>query len=138
MWLLLADQMRVNDRLHAQFLHAGSDRVRVVARVRDDFSAACVGSEDTLGDCRLVLWARRELDVERPTLRIDEGVDLRGESTSRTTQCIALEPPFLPAASWGARTLDESMMTPSSSTRIWSTLKMRAQWPKCDQRANLL
>ena len=130
--------MRMDDRFHSKLLHASSDGVRVVRRVREDFLTSCVGAEDVFRDGRLVLLAWRELDVERPTLRVDEGVDLRGESTSRTTQCIALDPPFPPAASWCARTIDESMMTPSSSTLIWSALNMRAQWPKCDQRANLL
>lgn len=116
--LIRSDRMRMNDRLHTQRLHARSDRVRVVPRVCEDFFAASVLSEDFFCDRRLVLLARRELDVERPTSRIDEGVDLRGESTSRTTQCIALDPPFPPAASWCARTIVASMMTPSSSTSI--------------------
>lgn len=114
---LLADRMRMNHGLHAQLLYARPDRVRVVARVGEDLGASGVFAEDGFCDRGFVLLAGRDFDVERPPLRVDECVDLRGEATSRATQSIALDPPFPPAASWWARTIDESMMTPSSSTR---------------------
>jgi hypothetical protein len=48
----------------------------------------------------MVLLTRRELDVDRASFGVDERVDLGGETTSRTTQRIADDPPFPPAASW--------------------------------------
>ena len=109
--------MRVNHGPHAELFHTRPDRVRVVARVCEDFGPSGVVAEDGFCQRGFVLLARRDFDVERPPFRVDECVDLRGEATSRATQSIALDPPFPPAASWWARTIDESMMTPSSSTR---------------------
>lgn len=73
-------------------------------------------SADRFGDGRLVLLPLRDFDVERAPFGVDERVDLCGESTSRTTQCICDDPPFPLAASWWARTTEASMITPSSST----------------------
>ena len=115
-----------------------ADRVGIVAGVSYEGFAARVVLDDRRSDGRFVLLAWRELDVERPALRVDEGVDLRGESTSRTTQRIADDPPFPPAASWWARTIEASMMTPSSSASIWSALKIAAQCPRSDQFENRL
>lgn len=97
--LLLAVWMRENDGHQARLLGAGADGVGVVAGVPDDFVAATVLGDERFGDGRFVLLAGRDFDVERPTLRVGESVDLRGESTSRTPQCITLDPPFPPAAS---------------------------------------
>lgn len=113
---LLAHGMRENYRLQARFLGAGADGVGVVACVRDDLVATTVLADDRFGDGRLVLLPGRDFDVERAAFRVGEGVDLRGESTSRPPQCITLDPPFPPAASWWARTTEASMMTPYSST----------------------
>jgi hypothetical protein len=132
-WLLLARRIRVDDRFYFQGLQLGANRIRIVARVRYERFAARVIGDDRRGDGRLVLLARREFDVERAPFGVDESVDLRGEATSRTTQCIADDPPFPPAASWWARTTEASMMTPSSSASNWSALKSAAQWPRCDQ-----
>lgn len=55
--------------------------------------------DDTLGDRRLVLLTGGDFDVEWAPFGVDEYVDLRGEPTSRVTQCIADDPPFPPDAS---------------------------------------
>jgi hypothetical protein len=131
--LLVTRGIRVDDRLDVQRLQLATNRVRIVARVRYERFAARVMGDDRLGDGRLVLLARREFDVERAPFGVDESVDLRGEATSRTTQRIADDPPFPPAASWWARTTEASIMTPSSSASNWSALKIEAQWPRSDQ-----
>jgi hypothetical protein len=38
--------------------------------------------EELFRDRGLVLLPGRDLDVERPSVRVDDGVDLRGESTT--------------------------------------------------------
>lgn len=113
--LVLPRWIRMDDGLDFQRLQLGANRVRVVACVSYERFAAGVLRDDGLGDRRLVLLALRDFDVERAPFRVDEGVDLRGEPTSRTTQCIPDDPPFPPAASWWARTIEASMITPSSS-----------------------
>lgn len=108
----------MDNRFDPHRLQLVADRVGVVAGVGYEGFTARVVLDDRRGNGRFVLLAWRDLDVERPSLRVDEGVDLRGESTSRTTQRIADDPPFPPAASWWARTTEASMMTPSSSGSI--------------------
>jgi len=114
--LLAPTGMWMNDRLQPRLLGARADGVGVVAGIRDEFVPAPVLTDDRLGDGGLVLLSWRDLDVERAAFRVGESVNLRGESTSRTPQCIAPDPPFPPAASWWARTTEASMMTPSSAT----------------------
>ena len=125
--LPLPRRIRVDDGLDLQRLRSVADRVRIVASVRDQRFAARVVSDDCLRDGRLVLLPRRDFDVKRAPFGVDERVDLRGEPTSRVTQCIPDDPPFPPEASWCARTIEASMMVPSSSTSSWSALKIVAQ-----------
>jgi len=114
--LLLTGRIRVNDGPYPQGLQLSANGIRVVAGVGYEGFAPRVVRDDLVSDRGLVLLSWRELDVERAPFRVDEGVDLRGDPTSRTTQCIADDPPFPPAESWWARMTDASMMTPSSST----------------------
>lgn len=125
--LLAPAGVRMNDRLQPRLLGARADGVGVVTGVRDELVTAPVLPDDRLGDGRLVLLSRRDFDVERAAFRVGESVNLRGESTSRTPQCIAVDPPFPPAASWWARTTEASMMTPSSATSSCSALKILSQ-----------
>lgn len=136
--LVLATRVCVDDRFDLLRLQLVADGIRIVTGVGYERFSARVVLDDRRGDRRLVLLARRDLDVERPPFRVDEGVDLRGEPTSRMTQCIADDPPFPPAASWWARTTEASIMTPSSSSSNWRALKMAAQCPLRDQFENRL
>src|ERR1700710_762933 len=86
--LLLTRGIRVDDRLDLQRLQLDANRVRIVARVRYERLAAGVTGDDRCCDGRLVLLARCDFDVERTPFGVDERVDLRGEPTSRTPQCI--------------------------------------------------
>lgn len=113
--LLLAYGMRMDHGSHAERFHLPANRVRVVSGVRYERFAACVLRDDRFGNGRVMPLSGRELDMERAAFCVDEGVDLRGEATSRVTQCIADDPPFPPAASWCARITEASIMTPSSS-----------------------
>ena len=115
-----------------------TNRIRVIAGIGNQCFPAGVPCDDGFRDGGLVPLALRELDVERPAFAVDERVDFRGEPTSRVTQSIADDPPFPPAASWWARTTEASRMTASSSSSIWSALKIAAQWPRNDQFENRL
>jgi len=70
-----------DDCAHATSSHRATNGVGVVAAIRDHGLALCM-FEKLFGDGRLVLLARRDLDVERAALRVDDGVELRGESTT--------------------------------------------------------
>jgi hypothetical protein len=125
--LSLAGRICVDDGLNFQCLQLSAYRVRVVAGIRYERLAAGVVGDDRFSDRRFVLLPRRDFDVERASLGIDEGMDFRGKPTSRTTERIAKDPPFPPAASWWARTTEASMMTPSSSASSCKALKIAAQ-----------
>ena len=135
--LLGAAGMRTDDGLHLALRHGGSEAIRVVARVADQGCTAGV-KEQLVGYGRLVLLAGREAEVERSAERVDERVDLRGEAASRATQCVALDPPFPPEATWCARTTVASTMEPALSTSSWSALNTRAQVPRFAQLLNRL
>jgi len=130
--------VRMDDGLHSVFADPRANSVGVVSRVRYERLPVRVLLDDRLGNRRLVLLAGGEFDVDWPALRVDKRVDFGRETTSRTTQCVGADPPFPPAASWWARTIEASMMTPSLSASSWSVLKMAAQYPRCAHVVNLL
>ena len=89
---------RRNDGLDftkGQFL---KNRVRVVAAVTE---ASLTGDEvdELVCDGAVVLLAGSEDDLQGPTLQIDDSVNLRRETASRTANFIFLGPPRPPAAS---------------------------------------
>lgn len=137
-WLPFAHGMRVDYSSHAERLDLVTDCVRIVSGVRYQRFSARMRGDDRFGGGRFVSVPGCELDVDRASFRVDEGVDFRGEATSRVTQCIAEDPPFPPAASWCARTTEASMMTPSSSVSSCNALKIAAQCPRWDQLENRL
>jgi hypothetical protein len=136
--LVVAQRMRMDDGLNPFGLEAIADGPRVIGGVGYERDAVCVLVEELLGDRSLVLLTWRDCDVNRAAFGVDDGVDLRRETTSRTTQGIVFDPPFPPAASWCARTTEASMIRPSSSVSNCSALKMAAQWPLWDQFENRL
>jgi len=76
-----ATAVRRDDRLHAARLHRLADVRRVVSFVADEGAALRV-LDERVGDRGLVPLAGRQLEVERPPLRVDDRVDLGGESTT--------------------------------------------------------
>ena len=52
-------------------------------------------------------WAQNQLDGQ--SAGVDDGVDLRAQSSTRTTDGVIRGPFFPPAACWCARTMEESI-----------------------------
>jgi hypothetical protein len=102
-------------------LHEG---VRIVAGVADQRFAICL-REQLLGDRHLVPLARRQRDVERAALRVDDGMELCRKTSSRAAQSIAFDPPFPPEESWCARITEPSTIEPVSSSSNFSSRKNR-------------
>jgi len=96
--------------------------------VSDEHLAVRVGQE-LVGRDHFVALARRERDVERAALGVDDGVELCRKASSRAAQSVASDPPFPPDASWCARTMEPSTIEPVSSTSSCSSRKIVAQWP---------
>lgn len=59
--------------------------------------------------------ARRQLELDRAPLRIDEGVDLCGETASRATETTISTPLFPVAPCWWTRTTEVSIIWTSPS-----------------------
>jgi len=83
---------------HSTMTNASSKPIRVVAAVANQCATLCI-VQQFVGLGHLVPVAGGQRDVERPAFRVDDRMDFRGESTSRTTQCVSVDPPFSPAAS---------------------------------------
>ena len=79
--LHVARRVRRDHRLHATRLHGFTDPVRVVAPIADEGSALRM-LQQRFGDRGLVLLTGRQLEVQRPPFRVDDRVDLGGESTT--------------------------------------------------------
>lgn len=74
------------------------DRVRVVAAVAEA-GFTCDEVDELVGDSAVVLLAWRDNDFQRPAFQIDDGVNLRRETASRTANFVFFTPPRPPAAS---------------------------------------
>ena len=83
------------DPAELQFL---KECIRVVAAIAE---AGFAGDEvdQFVCDRAVVLLTRSEEDFERPAFQINDGVNLRRETASRTANFIFLGPPRPPAAS---------------------------------------
>lgn len=80
-WLSLARGIRTNDRLHAAASNLVTNRVGIVAGV-GDYRLTLRMLDEVFGDRGLVLLPGRDLDVERAPERVDDRVELRGESAT--------------------------------------------------------
>jgi hypothetical protein len=94
----LPRRVTADDGLLAASADFASESVGVLARVGDESLAVGV-REKLVGGDHVVTVARCQRDVERAPFEVDDRVDLRGESSSTTTQTIDEDPPFPPAAS---------------------------------------
>src|SRR5206468_7785251 len=72
--LALASRIAVDHRLHPACTDRIDDAVRVVARVGDERTTARV-RDQFLSHHRVVQLTWGQRDVDRPTLRVDEGVE---------------------------------------------------------------
>ena len=71
--------MRRDHRFHAAGFHGRTDPLRVVSRVADEGAALRVFDE-RVRDRGLVPLPGRQFEVERSPFRVDDRVDLGGES----------------------------------------------------------
>lgn len=74
--LFAATRMGADDGLHLLGTNLSDNLVRVVGRVCDDRFAPCVMANYLFGDGTVMLLPRREFEVERAALGVDERVDL--------------------------------------------------------------
>ena len=126
-----------DNRLEPPLSNSSDECVRVVAGI-GDVSGTLNMLEKLLGFGRFVPVARGQRDVERPTFRRSDRVELGRKTSSRTANIISSDPPFPPEASWCARTIDASTSEPSSSTSFCSALKIPSQTPRTAHRVKRL
>lgn len=135
--VVFARRIHCNYRFHSARADRVDDTVGIVACVGDQGFAGRM-LDELLRFGRVMLLTRSQRDVERFAFGRCDCVDLRGKTSSRTAQSIASDPPFPPAASWCARTMEPSMREPTSSTSICNRLKTRSQTPCEAHRAKRL
>jgi len=90
--------MAGNDRPHVAISRLVEDAHRIVAGVPDERPTGRMVHQ-LLCNRRFVLLTGRYDDVERTRGRVDDGVELGRKATATTTQSVAADPPFPPAAS---------------------------------------
>lgn len=134
--LCVAVAARRNDGFGTGGLDGGNQGIAVVALVgNDSLRRDGLDQGSALGDIGDL--ARRQNEANRITQRIDAGMDLRGQSTSRAADRL-IATVFLgaPAACWWARTMVASMKTSSRSAPPYNVSATRCQTPYVSQRAN--
>ena len=72
----------------------------------------------------------RQINLDWVAQGIDYGMDLRGISTSRTTNSLFFMPPFPPEPCWWTRTYDPSIIYSSLSWSFASSKKIFSQMPR--------
>ena len=95
---LLAIGLTRNDGLDALFLQKGSDRVGIIAFVREKFCDAWQEADTFLGHHAIGGIAGREDERPRPARRVDDRVDLAVAAAFRTPDRLMIRPPFPPLA----------------------------------------
>lgn len=75
-WLVAATRMGADDGLHLLGTNLSDNLVRVVGRVCDDRFALRVMGNYLFGDRTVMLLPRREFEVKRAALSVDERVNL--------------------------------------------------------------
>ena len=76
----------------------------------------------------------RQINLDRIAQSINYGMDLRGISTSRTTNSLFFSPPFPPAPCWCTRIYEPSIIYSSLSWSFASSKKIFSQMPRFVQR----
>lgn len=71
-----------------------------------------------------------QMYLDRVTQCVDYGMDLRGISTSRTTNSLFFMPPFPPEPCWWTRTYDPSIIYYSLSWSLDNSRKIFSQMPR--------
>ncbi len=78
----------------------GADPIGIVTLVGKHNGSAFEILQQIGSSGRIVVLARRDQEVERPALFVDERMDFRGEPASATTHATISTPFFAPAACW--------------------------------------
>ena len=87
-------------------------------------------SDQFFGRRMITHLAARQIDIDWVAQSIHYGMDLRGISTSRTTNSLFLMPPFPPDPCWWTRMYDPSIIYCSTSWSLDSSKKIFSQIPR--------
>ncbi len=129
--------VRGDDRLHSLGPDLFAQPVGVVAGIGDARLADRV-LQEVLCLRHFVPLAGSQFDVKRPSLGVHDSMNLRGETSTRSTESVLFDPPFPPAASWCARTMVASRIDAISSGSSCTAWKICSQTPRLAQFRNRL
>lgn len=121
--------------LAARLAHQIDDRLGIIAAVGDKRSCGRQAAEQVWADRLVGGLPCRDDEADGQALRVDDGVDLGGQSSTRTANGVIRAPFFPPAACWWARTIEESIRCRERGDLAASSSNTRTQTP-C--RAHLL
>ena len=112
-----------------------SDRVNkflaVISLICEHITVLQVERGDQISGRRVITdLSARQINFDGVTKGIDYGMDLRGISTSRTTNSLFFVPPFPPEPCWWTRTYDPSIIYSSLSWSFDSSKKIFSQMPR--------
>ena len=112
-----------------------SDRIdkflAVISFICEHIAVLQIEHRDQIYSRRVITdLATRQMNLNRITQGIDYGMDLRGISTSRTTNSLFFAPPFPPAPCWWTRTYDPSIIYSSLSWSFDNSKKIFSQIPR--------
>ena len=112
-----------------------SDRIdkflAVISFICEHIAVLQIEQGDQISGWRVITdLATRQMNLNRITQGIDYGMDLRGISTSRTTNSLFFAPPFPPAPCWWTRTYDPSIIYSSLSWSFDNSKKIFSQIPR--------
>ena len=107
--LLFAIPLGGDVRLGAVFSNQFEDGFGIVSAVGDGVRGRLEASQQHGHGGFVGGLSGRQSEPERQSVTIDDGVDLRAQSSTRTADGVIRAPFFPPAACWWARTIEESM-----------------------------
>ena len=120
-----------NDRNTALVCDRSNKILAVVSLICEHITVLQIESGDQIsGRCVITNLSTRQINLDWIAQSIDYGMDLRGISTSRTTNSLFFSPPFPPEPCWWTRTYDPSIIYSSLSWSFDSSKKIFSQMPR--------
>ena len=133
----LAIRSRRDQHGHASRFRRVDDVVGVVAFVAEEVAAVGCRLDERRRLDDVVDVSGGQMEVGRITESVHESVDLGGRASARSSNTLALGPPFPPAACWWTRTMEASMIAVSASASRASAFSTASKTPRSFQRENL-
>ena len=120
-----------NNRNAALIFDCFNEFFAIIPLICEDITVLQIERCDQISRRRVIAdLPARQINLDRIAQSINYGMDLRGISTSRTTNSLFFSPPFPPAPCWCTRIYDPSIIYASLSWSFASSKKIFSQMPR--------